>query len=58
MASAQVSTGEEGFLNQPDGATSAEDGTVGVDFASNTQDPNIAFGCVHLCEGPRMPCLA
>ena len=47
---AQISTGEEGFLNQKGGATWMEDGSEGVDFAANLADPNIAFATAHCCE--------
>jgi hypothetical protein len=52
VACAQISTGEEGFLNQKGGATWMEDGSEGGDYAANLADPNIAFGTAHCCEPP------
>jgi hypothetical protein len=51
----QISTGEEGFLSQANGATWAEDGSKGVDFESNIKDPNIAFATIHCCEPQPQP---
>ena len=57
VACAQISTGEEGFLNQKGGATWMEDGSEGGDYAANLADPNIAFGTAHCCEPPLPPML-
>ena len=60
----QISVGDEGFMFTPPAAPGSpeeplypdplEDGAYGVDFARNLQDPNIAFGTVHFCAGPRL----
>ena len=34
-----------------------DDGSHGVDFVLNLQDPNIAFGTVQLCTGPLNGCV-
>ena len=46
----QITTGEEGFLSSGgSGSGWRNDGTKGVDWRLNLQDPNIAFGTVHVC---------
>ncbi|EIE21346.1 glycoside hydrolase [Coccomyxa subellipsoidea C-169] len=47
-----IATGEEGFISTG-GPNSGwrNDGTKGVDFALNLQDPNIDFGTVHVYPG-------
>ncbi|CAL8463194.1 g2728 [Coccomyxa elongata] len=47
-----ITTGEEGYLSSGGpGSGWRDDGTKGVDFRANLQDPNIAFGTIHVYPG-------
>ena len=52
----QISVGDEGYM--VGGSTWYDNGSKGTDWGANLQDPNIAFGTVHLCEPPGPPCCA
>ncbi|CAL8463202.1 g2736 [Coccomyxa elongata] len=47
-----ITTGEEGYISSGGpGSGWRNDGTKGVDFGANLQDPNISFGTVHVYPG-------
>ena len=55
----QISVGDAGYMVLPPLPSEddpplnyIDDGSHGVDFVLNLQDPNIAFGTVQLCAGP------
>lgn len=43
----QISIGDEGYL--VGGSTWYDNGSKGTDWGAMLQDPNIAFGTVHIC---------
>ena len=60
----QISVGDAGYMALPPlppeddpPLNHIDDGSHGVDFVLNLQDPNIAFGTVQLCTGPTQ-CMA
>ena len=52
-APAQIAVGDEGYM--VGGTSWLDNGSKGDDWVGNLQDPNIAFGTVHLCESPILP---
>ncbi|BDA44582.1 probable mannan endo-1,4-beta-mannosidase 1 at N-terminal half [Coccomyxa sp. Obi] len=47
-----ITTGEEGYLSSGGpGSGWRDDGTKGVDYRANLQDPNISFGTIHVYPG-------
>ena len=55
----QIAVGDEGYL--VGGSTWYDNGSKGTDWGAMLQDPNIAFGTVHICAAPRcrgslLPC--
>ena len=53
---AQIAVGDEGYL--VGGSSWLDNGSKGDDWAGNLQDPNIAFGTVHICARPPAACPA
>lgn len=52
----QIAVGDEGYM--VGGTDWIDNGSKGDDWVGNLQDPNIAFGTVHLCaRAPRPPAL-
>ena len=49
-APAQIAVGDEGYT--VGGTSWLDNGSKGDDWVGNLQDPNIAFGTVHVCKSP------